>query len=259
VREIGERVLADGTVRTPLQEESVKEALADFREAGVEAIAILFIHSYAFPEHERQAGALARTAGFSEVSLSHEVAREIKAVGRGDTATTNAYLNPLLRRYVENVRQELGAAVPLRFMQSNGGLTDADRFIGKNAVLSGPAGGVVAYAHVCKQAGFHHAIGFDMVGTTALSSAYSKNASRASASRPPCSTSKPSLPEEARFFASTGNASSLAPRVPVHGPGLPATDWEAPLRSPMRILCWDAFSLPISPAASALPETRRLT
>ncbi len=166
VREIGERVMADGTVRTPLHEESVNEALADFREAGVEAIAILFIHSYAFPEHERQAGALARTAGFTEVSLSHEVAREIKAVGRGDTATTNAYLNPLLRRYVENVRQELGAAVPLRFMQSNGGLTDADRFIGKNAVLSGPAGGVVAYAHTCKQAGFHHAIGFDMGGTS---------------------------------------------------------------------------------------------
>jgi 5-oxoprolinase (ATP-hydrolysing) len=166
VREIEERVLANGTVRQALREESVNEALSAFREAGVEAVAILFFHSYAFPAHELRAGELARDAGFSEVSLSHKIAREIKAVGRGDTATTNAYLNPLLRRHVEDVRSDLGAAIPLRFMQSNGGLTDADRFIGKNAVLSGPAGGVVAYAHVCQLAGFPRAIGFDMGGTS---------------------------------------------------------------------------------------------
>src|SRR5690606_9176632 len=131
-----------------------------------EAVAVVFIHAFAYPEHERRAGELARAAGFRHVSLSHEVAQEIKAVGRGDTTVADAYLTPLLQRYVRTLRDALGRDAPLRFMQSSGGLTDADRFSGRNAILSGPAGGVVAYARVCEQAGLSKAIGFDMGGTS---------------------------------------------------------------------------------------------
>lgn len=166
VCEIDERILADGTVRSPLDEDEVKRALERFQSEGVVSVAILFLHSFAYPEHEQRAGALAHNAGFENVSMSHVIAREIKAVGRGDTTMTDAYLTPVLRRYIGTLRNTLGDEVTLRFMQSNGGLTDAERFTGKNAVLSGPAGGVVAYAHTCALAGHTKTIGFDMGGTS---------------------------------------------------------------------------------------------
>ena len=166
IAEVPERILADGTVRTALDEEEITKALARFKAEGIESIAVLFLHSFAYPEHEIRAGKIAREMGFAQVSLSHEVAREIKAVGRGDTTAADAYLTPLLRDYVEGLRNELGAEVGLRFMQSNGGLTDAERFTGKNAVLSGPAAGVVAHAHVSALAGLEKVIGFDMGGTS---------------------------------------------------------------------------------------------
>ncbi len=164
--EIDERVLADGTVRQGLNEQDVRAALETLRAESIDAIAVLLLHSFAYPEHELAVERIARDLGFSQISLSHRVAREIKAVGRGDTATVDAYLTPILREYVGRLRRALGPQVPLRFMQSNGGLADAERFSGKDAILSGPAGGVVAYAHVCGLAGFDQAIGFDMGGTS---------------------------------------------------------------------------------------------
>ncbi len=166
IAEVPERILADGTVRTALDEKELTKALVRFKDEGIESIAVLFLHSFAYPEHELRAGQIAREMGFSQVSLSHEVAREIKAVGRGDTTAADAYLTPLLRDYVAGLRNELGVEAGLRFMQSNGGLTDADRFTGKNAVLSGPAAGVVAHAHVSALAGLEKVIGFDMGGTS---------------------------------------------------------------------------------------------
>jgi 5-oxoprolinase (ATP-hydrolysing) len=170
--EVDERVLAAGTVRTPLSEVAVRAALRELRERGADALAVLFLHSYAYPEHELLVERLARDAGFTQVSLSHRVAQEIKAVGRGDTTMADAYLTPIMRGYIDRLRRALGEEAPLQFMQSNGGLADADRFSGKDAILSGPAGGVVAYAHVCKLAGFAKAIGFDMGGTSTDVSRY---------------------------------------------------------------------------------------
>ncbi len=166
VFEVNERICADGSVLLPLDEAALHTQLAAAREAGFDALAVLLLHSYANPAHELRIGEMAREMGFAQISLSHQVANEIKAVGRGDTTTADAYLTPILRHYIRGLRQALGEDTPLRFMQSSGGLTDADRFTGKDAVLSGPAGGVVAYAYVCQQAGFEKAIGFDMGGTS---------------------------------------------------------------------------------------------
>ncbi len=166
IGEVAERVLADGNVRTALDEDGVRAALARFGEQDIESVAVLFLHSFAYPNHEVRAGEIAREMGFAHVSLSHEVAREIKAVGRGDTTVADAYLTPLLIDYVAGLRNELGSETGLRFMQSNGGLTDAERFSGRNAILSGPAAGVVAHAYVSALAGLEKVIGFDMGGTS---------------------------------------------------------------------------------------------
>lgn len=170
--EAGERMCADGTVRQALLEDSLRAALAKARAMGIDAVAILFLHSYANPAHEIAAGRIAQELGFTHISLSHDVANEIKAVGRGDTTVADAYLTPLLRDYVDHLQRALGDDVALRFMQSNGGLTDARRFRGKNAVLSGPAGGVVACAHLAGLAGVESVIGFDMGGTSTDISRY---------------------------------------------------------------------------------------
>ncbi|MGE5202935.1 MAG: hydantoinase B/oxoprolinase family protein, partial [Acidobacteriota bacterium] len=129
------------------------------------SLAIVFMHGYRFPEHERQIAALARSIGFTQVSTSHEVSPLMKLVSRGDTTVVDAYLSPILRRYVDRVANELGD-VRLLFMQSNGGLTDARRFQGKDAILSGPAGGIVGAVRTAEMGGFEKIIGFDMGGTS---------------------------------------------------------------------------------------------
>lgn len=176
--EADERVLADGTVRTQLDETGLREGLAAFREQGIDAVGVLFLHSFAYPAHEAQAGEIAEAMGFRQVSLSHRVAQEIKAVGRGDTTMADAYLTPIMQDYVARVRAAWGADVNLRFMQSNGGLIDADRFSGKDAILSGPAGGVAGYANVCRLAGLDKAVGFDMGGTSTDVSRYDREFER---------------------------------------------------------------------------------
>ncbi|PPD16531.1 MAG: 5-oxoprolinase [Methylobacterium sp.] len=169
VIEIDERVLTDGKVETPLDEAGATAALKALKEKGVQAIAIVFMHAYRYPAHEKRVAEIARGMGFPQVSVSHEVSPLIKLVGRGDTTVVDAYLSPILGRYVNQVAEELDLAnsgARLMFMMSSGGLTAAELFQGKDAILSGPAGGVVALAETGKSAGFSHVIGFDMGGTS---------------------------------------------------------------------------------------------
>ncbi len=165
VVEVDERIGAHGDVVVPLDGEQTRADLSAVFEEGFRSIAVVFMHGYRFPAHERRVAELARQTGFTQVSVSHEVSPLMKLVGRGDTTVVDAYLSPILRRYVEQVADELGG-VRLFFMQSNGGLTDARRFHGKDAILSGPAGGVVGAARTAERAGFERIIGFDMGGTS---------------------------------------------------------------------------------------------
>ncbi len=217
VAEVDERVRADGTVERAPVLDAVQRDLAAARADGIAAVAIVFMHAYRYPEHERQVAALARDMGFAQVSVSHEVSPLIKLIGRGDTTVVDAYLSPILRRYVSVVSSDLRAGsasspsplwggslaegergggsaiststptpnpspqgggesrrtrgdaednIRLMFMMSSGGLTAADLFQGKDAILSGPAGGVVGMAETGRQAGFDRLIGFDMGGTS---------------------------------------------------------------------------------------------
>ncbi len=166
VIEADERVTADGKVQTALNEDALRASLAAVRAKGISACAIVFMHGYRFPAHEKRAGEIARELGFTQISLSHEVSPLQKFVSRGDTTIVDAYLSPVLQRYVSRVRSGLGDSVPLHFMQSSGGLTSATAFRGKDAVLSGPAGGVVGAAETGRAAGFEKIIGFDMGGTS---------------------------------------------------------------------------------------------
>ncbi|NVD40181.1 hydantoinase B/oxoprolinase family protein [Ensifer sp. HO-A22] len=167
--ELGERVLADGTVEQALEEAEARQALTALRDQGYNTVAIVFMHAYKYPEHEALVARLAREMGFEQVSVSHEVSPLIKYVGRGDTTVIDAYLSPVLRRYVAQVSGELDverSGARVMFMMSSGGLTAADMFQGKDAILSGPAGGVVGLAKTGEAAGFDRVIGFDMGGTS---------------------------------------------------------------------------------------------
>ncbi len=166
VLEIGERVSAQGEVLEPIEESGVRAGLLAAFNAGLRSVAIVFMHGYRYPEHELRVALLARAIGFTQVSTSHETAALMKLVGRGDTTVADAYLSPILRRYVDQVTRELGPGVPLSFMQSNGGLTAAARFQGKDSILSGPAGGIVGMVRTAQAAGIERVIGFDMGGTS---------------------------------------------------------------------------------------------
>jgi 5-oxoprolinase (ATP-hydrolysing) len=169
VAEIDERILADGTVEKPLDEVQLRESLHAIKAEGYQALAIVFMHAWRYADHEKRAAEIAREIGFAQISVSHEVSPLIKFVGRGDTAVVDAYLSPILRRYVEQVAGELDVertGARLMFMMSSGGLTAADLFQGKDAILSGPAGGVVGMAETGISAGFPKVIGFDMGGTS---------------------------------------------------------------------------------------------
>jgi 5-oxoprolinase (ATP-hydrolysing) len=165
VAEVTERVNAAGEVRVSLCLESAQKALVEAYREGIRAVAIVFMHSYGYPDHERQVASLARALGFTQISASHEVIPLMRLISRGDTTVVDAYLSPLLQRYVAGLMRELGGA-RLMFMQSNGGLARAHFFQGKDAILSGPAGGIVGAVKVCETAGFHKIISFDMGGTS---------------------------------------------------------------------------------------------
>ncbi|MFD8775971.1 hydantoinase B/oxoprolinase family protein [Streptomyces sp. NPDC059916] len=165
VIEADERVDAHGAVLTPLDTDALEVSLRQAYDDGIRALAVVCMHSHLYPDHERRIGALAARIGFPQISLSSEVSPLMKLVPRGDTTVVDAYLSPVLRRYVQQVADQL-AGVRLMFMQSNGGLTEAGQFRGKDAILSGPAGGIVGMARVSRLAGFDRVIGFDMGGTS---------------------------------------------------------------------------------------------
>ncbi len=193
VVEVDERVLADGTVERVLDLDGVRVELLRAKTDGIAAVAVVLMHAYQYSDHERQVAALARELGFAQVSASHEVSPLIKLVGRGDTTVVDSYLSPILRRYVEQVANDLhgeeaapstspgggGEKTRLMFMMSSGGLTAAELFRGKDAILSGPAAGVVGMAETGRAAGFSRLIGFDMGGTSTDVSHYAGEYERA--------------------------------------------------------------------------------
>ncbi|MDR6428318.1 5-oxoprolinase (ATP-hydrolyzing) [Variovorax paradoxus] len=165
VIEAGERMDAQGGVVQPLDEDALGAELQEAFDAGLRACAIVFMHGWRHTAHELAAERIARAIGFTQVSVSHKTSPLMKLVPRGDTTVVDAYLSPILRRYVEQVSRQM-PGVPLFFMQSSGGLTQADRFQGKDAILSGPAGGIVGMVRTAIDAGHPRVIGFDMGGTS---------------------------------------------------------------------------------------------
>jgi 5-oxoprolinase (ATP-hydrolysing) len=178
VVEAHERVGAHGDVLVPLDEASLEAELQAAFDAGIRACAIVFMHGYRFTAHEQAAAQVARAIGFTQVSASHEVSPLMKLVSRGDTTVVDAYLSPILRRYVDQVAQQM-PGVRLFFMQSSGGLTEAHHFQGKDAILSGPAGGIVGMVRTAVAGGHHKVIGFDMGGTSTDVSHYAGEFERA--------------------------------------------------------------------------------
>jgi 5-oxoprolinase (ATP-hydrolysing) len=165
VVEIDERIGAHGdVVRAPDLQQAEHDLRAAF-DSGIRSCAIALLHGYRYPQHELQLEEVARRIGFVQVSVSHQVSPLMKLVARGDTTVVDAYLSPVLRRYVSQVAAQL-PGVKLQFMQSSGGLADAQQFHGKDAILSGPAGGIVGAARTAQQAGIGKIISFDMGGTS---------------------------------------------------------------------------------------------
>lgn len=172
VIEAEERVDAHGTILKPLNTKKLKAEMISAFEQGIRSVAIAFMHGYKYTDHEIQATEIASEIGFTQISSSHAVSPLIKLIARGDTTMVDAYLSPILRRYVNQVKDELGMSETsesnprLMFMQSNGGLTDASLFQGKDAILSGPAGGVVGMTRTAAMSNLTKLIGFDMGGTS---------------------------------------------------------------------------------------------
>ncbi len=165
VVEIDERIQADGTILAKPDEDHVRRQLQKVYNNGIQSIAIAFIHGYQFTRHEQLIAEIAARIGFEQISVSHQVSPLIRFIGRADTTVVDAYLSPVLRRYADRVADRIGN-VRLQFMKSDGGLTDANRFAGKDSILSGPAGGIVGCARTASMAGFDQVIGFDMGGTS---------------------------------------------------------------------------------------------
>ena len=165
VIEVDERYDANGNELTPINITQVKDDLQKVYNLGIRSCAIVFMHSYRYPQHEQQVAELAQEIGFTQISVSHQVSPLMKLVSRGDTTVVDAYLTPILRRYVNQVAGQL-PGVRLMFMKSDGGLVDAQQFQGKDSILSGPAGGIVGAVQTCKRGGFELVITFDMGGTS---------------------------------------------------------------------------------------------
>ncbi len=167
--EINERLNAQGNILQNIDEAIAKKQLQALYQQGFRSLAIVLMHAWRYPEHELQLADLAKFIGFSQISLSHQVSPFMKIVSRGDTTVVDAYLSPLLRRYVDLLAAGLSkkySDTQLLFMQSNGGLTVADKFQGKNSILSGPAGGIIGAIKISEKAGFNKIIAFDMGGTS---------------------------------------------------------------------------------------------
>jgi 5-oxoprolinase (ATP-hydrolysing) len=166
VVEIDERLSAEGDVLRPLDADAARAGLQAAFDRGLRALAIVLVHGYRYPAHEIALADIARAIGFAQVSVSHQVAPSIRLIGRGDTSVADAYLSPVLRKYVAGLEKALGAREASLFMQSSGALAKGASFQGKDAILSGPAGGIVGMAKTAEAAGFDRIIGFDMGGTS---------------------------------------------------------------------------------------------
>ncbi|HEY9650612.1 MAG TPA: hydantoinase/oxoprolinase family protein, partial [Coleofasciculaceae cyanobacterium] len=165
VIEVEGRYDANGQELTPINIEQVRDDLQSAYQDGIRSCAIVFMHSYRYPQHEQQVAKIAQEIGFTQISVSHQVSPLMKLVSRGDTTVVDAYLTPILRRYVNQVASQL-PGVQLMFMKSDGGLVAAQQFQGKDSILSGPAGGIVGAVQTSKRAGFELVITFDMGGTS---------------------------------------------------------------------------------------------
>ncbi len=165
VLEVDERMNATGEIIKPLELNTYREKLEQYYQTGFQSVAIVFMHSYLNASHETAMAQLAADIGFSQISVSHQVSPLPKIITRGDTTVVDAYLSPVLNRYIGDITTTLPKTT-LQLMQSNGGLSDAINFHGKDSILSGPAGGVIGMVHTAKTAGFEHVIGFDMGGTS---------------------------------------------------------------------------------------------
>ncbi|WP_107667298.1 hydantoinase/oxoprolinase family protein [Cyanothece sp. BG0011] len=165
VIEVEERYDSNGNELIPVNVEQVRQDLQQVYEQGIRSCAIVFMHSYRYPNHENQVAEIAKTVGFTQISISHQVSPLMKLVFRGDTTVVDAYLSPILRRYVDQVSSQL-PDTKLMFMKSDGGLIDAQKFQGKDSILSGPAGGIVGAVQTSLRAGFKEIITFDMGGTS---------------------------------------------------------------------------------------------
>jgi 5-oxoprolinase (ATP-hydrolysing) len=178
VIEVPERMNVNGEIITPLNIEYTQQQLQQAYDYGLKSIAIVFMHSYRYPQHELQAAKIAKNIGFTQISISHKVSPLVKFISRGDTTVVDAYLTPILQRYISQIDKTICGSTKLSFMQSNGGLADANFFHGKDSILSGPAGGVIGMVETAKQAGFDKLIGFDMGGTSTDVSHYNGNLER---------------------------------------------------------------------------------
>lgn len=166
VLEVDERLDCNGSILTPLNEEMARQGMQAAYDRGIRSVAIAFMHGYRNPVHEKRVHKIAEQIGFQQISVSSQVSPLMKLISRGDTTVVDGYLSPILRRYVDQVADQIGKGPRLMFMQSNGGLTDARLFQGKDAILSGPAGGVVGMVRTASMSGFDKIIGFDMGGTS---------------------------------------------------------------------------------------------
>ncbi|MCP4342032.1 MAG: 5-oxoprolinase [Desulfobulbaceae bacterium] len=166
VWEVDERLDCMGSIIIPLNEEMARQGMQAAYDRGIRSVAIAFMHGYRNPVHEARVSEIAEQIGFQQISVSNQVSPLMKLISRGDTTVVDGYLSPILRRYVDQVADQIGTGPRLMFMQSNGGLTDARLFQGKDAILSGPAGGVVGMVRTASMSGFHKIIGFDMGGTS---------------------------------------------------------------------------------------------
>ena len=178
VIEVDQRHSAHGEVLVPMDEDAARKSLQEAYDSGIRSCAIVFMHGYRFHEHEKIIVSIAREIGYTQISASHEISPLMKLIGRGDTTVVDAYLSPVIHRYVDQIADELNGT-HLMFMQSNGGLTEAHRFQGKDSILSGPAGGIVGAVETAKIAGFDKIISFDMGGTSTDVSHYAGDYERA--------------------------------------------------------------------------------
>ena len=265
VIEASERVGRDGEILTPLDENAVAEDLKKAYEDGFKAVAVVCMHGYRYPAHETKIGAIARAAGFTQVSESHRTSPLMKLVSRGDTTVVDAYLSPILQRYVAEVAHEL-QNVKLLFMQSNGGLTDAASFRGKDSIVSGPAGGIVGMARTAEKAGFGKVIGFDMGGTSTDVSHFAGEFEREYETQ--VAGVRMRAPMLAIHTVAAGGGSVLhfdgsryrvGPTRPAPIPGRPATDAAARSPSPTPTCCSAASSPTTSRRCSAPAAMPRST